>query len=337
MVIKDAEKRKELYDALLIDVFGSGKEDWISAFDCSGKVAEYVPDYTFTDKDGFDIVKSSILGGNPNIFKIACERVGFDNIRDKESAFKFASENGVDYIKDILSEELDKIVKANQEALIKELKKEEGEPKTSKAKAKKLKSVAKKERKNEEESSNDKMDFTEKQNGNTSDYDKQDFAVEINGSNSVEEKIKEAIQEEKIITTLEEVSLNLPYKDFVEVEQIKYDDFDLDSMRKESLEEFCNALSERLEEEQEQELKNIKDLCSELMKKDGGNDKMKLENIEVKKKSIVSDLNVDADVFVPLSKRNNSSGEKPSPQVPPSSHKKVLASERSKENGGKEG
>lgn len=321
-VRENEEKRKELYDALLIDVFGSGEEGFVDAFPFSCEAAKYIPNYNFTDRNGFDIVKSSIFGGNPNIFRTACDLIGLDNIRDKKAALDFALKNRLDDITKSLSEELDKIVKENEEALLKEVM-EKDEPTISKSKARKLKSAAKKA--NKEKSSNDEIDSTEEQSSNSTD-DKQDSAVEINGSNSVEEKIKEAIQEEKIITTLEEVSLNM--------EQIKYDNFDLDSMRKESLEEFLNALSERLEEEQE--LKNIQDLCSELMKKDSENDKIEVENIEVEKEPIVSDLNVNADVFVPLSERNdNSSNKKPPAQVLPYNHENVLASDRGRGKGGK--
>jgi hypothetical protein len=105
LVIDKGEKQeaKNLFDNLLIDVFGTGDLGLIeSAFSIfESPSIKYTPDFSFK-RDGLDVVKSSILGGNADIFRMACDKVGINNIENKHSALTFATENGMSDIEETL-------------------------------------------------------------------------------------------------------------------------------------------------------------------------------------------------------------------------------------------
>ena len=93
---KKKQETKNLFNNLLIDVFGTGDlglvESTFSIFESNKK--RYVPDFSFKC-EGLDVVKSSILGGNVDIFRIACNKVKISNIEDKDSALNFATEKEI--------------------------------------------------------------------------------------------------------------------------------------------------------------------------------------------------------------------------------------------------
>jgi hypothetical protein len=198
------EVKKQLYDELMINVFGSGNKDLVDSFPLSCKIIRYSPDYNFTNENGLNIVTSSIQGGNKEIFKIACDKYGLQNLSQehKEQALQFAITNNITEIKETLTKELEEVSKKKEEEFLKDIEKE--------GKAKKPKHKNKKKPENNLKQKNEIVQ-KEEFNHNSQIVENNSQNLDLKESSQIEEPIKTEThdnEEESLESLKSEVSSN---------------------------------------------------------------------------------------------------------------------------------